>query len=88
MAHNCKFCEALRIHKQEARFWNNLRRKEGKPNVRHDYTVALVSRSWNKGSGKNYGSRTTDYRNQGIGYKLNFCPECGRALKREREVKK
>ena len=24
--------------------------------------------------------QTTDYRNQGIGYQLNFCPECGRKV--------
>lgn len=29
---------------------------------------------------KRHAGRTTDYRNRGIGYKLNYCPECGRKL--------
>lgn len=67
----CAFCESLQTHKNIRAFNNELY---------DEYTVALVIRSYAKGKKRTAG-RTTDYRNQGIGYKLNFCPECGRRLK-------
>lgn len=81
MPDNCKFCTALKANKQAARFWNGMNRKEGKPKVYHDYTVALVCRSWTKERGKSHSGRTTDFRHRGIGYKLNYCPECGRRIR-------
>ena len=68
MAETCKFCEALAENK--ALSWSWLKR---------EWTVALVCRSWAPGN-KRHASRTTDYRYRGIGYKLNYCPECGRKL--------
>lgn len=80
MTETCQFCEALQRNKNIRAFYNDRQKKEGKERIYEDYTVALVIRSYVKGKKRTAG-RTTDYRNQGIGYKLNFCPECGRALK-------
>ena len=78
----CEFCRALDTYKFADREWNKICKKDGDPRVLHEYTAALVRRSWTKEKGKRHAGRTTDYRNQGIGFKLNFCPECGRALRR------
>ena len=73
----CKFCESLESHKKFTKFW--LERE--KDPFKSEYTVALVIKSWVPSIGKKSAGRTTDYRNQGLGYKLNFCPECGRKIK-------
>ena len=74
----CKFCENLTDYKKIENFWDE---KDDEPS-KYEYTVALVIRSWKPSiRSKRDACRTTDYRNQGIGYKLNFCPECGRKLK-------
>lgn len=72
----CAFCESLQTHKN-IRAFNN---EHLKLKIYDDYTVALVIRSYTKGNKRTAG-RTTDYRYHGIGYRLNFCPECGRRLK-------
>ena len=77
----CAFCEALMEYKNIRAFFDQSLKKEHKERIYEDYTVALVIRSYVKGKKRTAG-RTTDYRNQGIGYQLNFCPECGRRLKR------
>ena len=48
----------------------------------YEIVVALVVRKWRKGQ-KNHASRMTDYRYRGCGYKLNYCPECGRDLRND-----
>ena len=68
MAEACKFCKALAEDKAISFSW-----------LEREWTVALVRRSWVPGN-KRHAGRTTDYRNRGIGYKLNYCPECGRKL--------
>ena len=74
----CKFCASLESRKKCENFWLE---REKEP-FKYEYTVALVIRSWKPSiRSKRDACRTTDYRNQGIGYKLNFCPECGRKLK-------
>jgi len=47
-----------------------------------ELTVAIVDRTWYQKRGKKRAGRTVHFRNQGIGYALNFCPECGRSLKK------
>jgi hypothetical protein len=81
----CKFCESLNYEKQYARESNRNRDKEDK--LKHSYNVALITHTWTKRRGKRKACRTVDYRNQGIGYQLNYCPECGRMLKREMKSK-
>lgn len=75
---DCVFCERFKDQKKIENFWL---RKDDEPR-KYEYTVALVIRSWKPSiRSKRDACRITDYRNQGIGYKLNFCPECGRKLK-------
>lgn len=76
----CKFCEAYELARR-------IDRSDLGVNYRHEYTVALVTRSWKKDRGKKTASRLTNYRNKGLGYKLNYCPECGRELRRRRNGK-
>lgn len=77
----CAFCEALMEYKNIRAFFDHQRKEEHKEKIYEEYTVALVVRSYAKGKKRTAG-RTTDYRNQGIGFQLNFCPECGRRLER------
>lgn len=74
----CQFCEAYTAYKNIHEFKSNHEEWYGEP-LMHEMTVALVTRSWRKGN-KAHAGRTTDYRYRGIGYKLNFCPECGKRL--------
>jgi hypothetical protein len=45
-----------------------------------EYTVAIVERSWYTKRGKKSASRTVRFKSRGIGFKLNYCPECGRSV--------
>lgn len=74
----CQFCQAMEDRKQIRDFW----RSKGDKETCYEFNVALVIRMWKKARGKSTASRTTDYCYRGIGYKLNFCPECGRDLRR------
>ena len=79
----CKFCEAIAIYGRSwaiQKKWSEERHEE---DLRHEITVALVEKTWTKSRGKRRAGRSTDYRRQGLGYALNYCPECGR--KREKE---
>lgn len=77
----CKFCEAMETHRRVDTIM-----KKTDPDMEHRYSVAIVRRMFFKGRKGAKGS-STDYRHQGCGYKLNFCPECGRDLK-QKEVSK
>lgn len=72
----CKFCEALRSWQQA---------KSMDSSSKQECTVALVIRSWRPPYRPKYrATRVTDFRCGGLGYKLNFCPECGRDLQKNR----
>lgn len=73
----CKFCKELEMAISSAEKWNE---NDVKP-LFYEYTVALVSHYWTKERGKENAGRTTDYRHKGLGYELNFCPECGKKIK-------
>lgn len=77
----CKFCKALKERKQIHDFLSKKDPEDPElgPYL-HDYKVALVIRSWYKKRGKKSASRTVDFRSQGLGYDLNYCPECGKEL--------
>ena len=75
----CKFCEALDVWKHCNETYNKHLPKAEK--LKEEYTVALVSHTWMASRGKRSASKTTDYRNKGLGYKLNYCPECGKELR-------
>lgn len=74
---DCKFCESLQNHKQIHEFLS----KRDKPGegLLYEYSVAIVIHSYLKGR-KAQAGRSTDYRLRGLGYVLNYCPECGRKL--------
>lgn len=77
---NCKFCESYESWHNIHEFDNQRVPKEER--VKHEYAVALVIHSWcPKYRTKKRAGRTVDYRNMGLGFKLNYCPECGRKLK-------
>lgn len=79
-AKRCEFCESLNLKKY---IENNIESWK-KPKLYHEHTVAMVDKTWTKITGKRGGSRVTDYKKNGIGYKLNFCPECGKDLKKHK----
>ena len=81
----CAFCEAYKTHCQVDAISDKYQDKEEREQYgKHmrDYTVALVQHHWYKKLGKRSAGRSTDYRNKGLGFKLNFCPECGKRIKR------
>lgn len=78
---DCKFCEAMERNHRTDELWQQSKEdieKYGKH--MNSYSVAIVNHHWYKKFGKRSAGRTTDYRNQGLGYQLNYCPECGRKL--------
>lgn len=70
----CTFCEAYKFR---------LELDGLAAGLIHKYTVAIVSHT-KYPDGKAIWGRTTDYNAAGAGYKLNYCPECGRSLKKLR----
>lgn len=66
----CKFCAELRSLKE-------INAEERSPffNLMHKYSVALVDRVYRDSTP---GGTTTYY-----GHKLNYCPQCGRNLRKE-----
>ena len=81
----CKFCDQIAnikdCHKIASGWATDAERAEyGK--YMQELTVAIVERIWYQKQGKKRAGRTVHFRNQGIGYALNFCPECGRSLKK------
>lgn len=83
---SCKFCEAMKLNRQIEEF---TRQHESPKDLERygkhktEYAVAIITRSWYSKTGKRNAGRTTDYRHMGLGYKLNYCPECGRKIKDE-----
>lgn len=75
----CSFCEALRMQKTICRLQNSRPENDNEPML-EEYSVALVIRSWLKGRPKRTAGRTTDYRYRGCGYRLNYCPTCGKKI--------
>jgi len=72
---DCRTCEALQSLKQIHREINQERRDRGQKPARTKLTAAVVDRS--------YHGRATYYTTgHGRRIPLNYCPECGRYLKR------
>ena len=68
----CKFCYEYEFYKKYC---------DTDKTIKHDYTVAIVRRSW-VNSKRNCRGRTVVFRNKGLGFKLNYCPECGKCFKK------
>lgn len=75
----CAFCEALDTQKRIQSFKNS-HPEYYEEKMYMEITVAMVVRNWTKSEGKAHARSITDYRFRGLGYKLNYCPECGRKL--------
>ena len=75
----CAFCELLQGCKDSIADINDERKKENEADIIEDYTVVLLIRSHIKGMKKKPGMLLR-YWKKDIGYKLNFCPECGKKL--------
>lgn len=78
----CRFCESYESWRDVLDFKREHPEYYSEP-ILSEIVVALVVRQWCKGL-KRQASRVVDYRFQGCGYALNFCPECGRPLKEKR----
>lgn len=79
----CRFCSAMEQNREFyaiAKSWTTEEEKSQFGEYMIEYSVAIVKRSWYKKNGKRSSSRTTDYRNRGLGYALNYCPECGKRM--------
>lgn len=80
---SCKFCEAMKTNKQVekiSRSWATDSELKEYGKYMTEYSVAIVKRSWYQRKGKRSAGRTIEYRNNGLGFALNYCPECGRRL--------
>lgn len=72
---DCRTCEALQSLKQCHREINRERRARGQKPAKSKLTAAVVDRT--------YRGRSTYYSTgNGRRIPLNYCPECGRYLKR------
>lgn len=80
MDDRCEFCWEYESRQRIGTFRKIHPEYYGEGVILQEITVAMVIRSWKKGTPKRNAGRTTDYRYRGIGYKLNYCPECGRKL--------
>lgn len=82
MQRPCAFCEVLE--------WDAKMDSKMDAEWENEYTVALVSHSilYNEDGTWMRRGRTTDYRYKGLGYKLKYCPECGRKLHLKRPRKR
>ena len=45
-----------------------------------EYSVAIVKRSYYQKMGKRKSGRSVEFRYRGLGFDLNYCPECGKYL--------
>ena len=81
----CKFCEAMKVNRQCDKI-NQSPNELVYGKSMSEYTVAIVAHHWYSKMGKRTASRTTDYRHMGLGYKLNYCPECGARMEVKHEA--
>ena len=84
-ASTCKFCEAMKENRQVdeiSRSWSTDDELKRYGKYITEYSVAIVKRSYHKKLGKLKSARGVQFRYRGLGYELNYCPECGRKLER------
>ena len=74
---DCVFCRRLKLHQ-------DVKSMPGYDGCHQVLRVALVDHLYRKDA-RPYldpGARTTDYNSQGYGFALNYCPVCGRRIKK------
>lgn len=79
-AGECVFCREYQGKRNVHQFIKDHPEWYGPIDLEQQYTVAIVTRTYRKGH-KRQAASSTDYRYRGCGYKLNYCPECGKLLK-------
>lgn len=69
---SCEFCESIKKYKT---IYTN------DENLKHEFNIGLIINTWTNANKRwRNSSRVTDLRKFGYGYKLNYCPECGRKI--------
>lgn len=81
----CDFCRSLEGKKFFVKYYNKKLKEIEAPKIRCEMSVAIVQRTWHEGVSKKHAGTETHYRCRGIGYKLNYCPECGKYLRKRRK---
>lgn len=79
----CKFCgeiESIKESHKHAASWATDSELEQYGKYMQELTVAIVERNWYQKHGKKHSSRAVHFRYRGLGFKLKYCPECGRKL--------
>ena len=76
----CEFCSHLAVKDFIVEMNKADEKVFGKPRLYHEYSVAFVDRFWRKGEGKRNAQVKTEFRWRDLGYRLNYCPECGRKI--------
>ena len=80
----CKFCKAMKVNRQIEEV-NRLQTTDEKSKYYGkymvEYTVAIVKRSYFQKLGKRRSGRSVEFRYRGLGFELNYCPECGADMK-------
>ena len=80
----CKFCDAMRVNHQVeeiSRSWSTDAELKQYGRYMIEYSVAIVKRSWYQKIGKRKAGRTVEFRYRGLGFELNYCPECGKKVR-------
>lgn len=77
----CEFCGTLAAKKTVYDFKRKRPIMFGEEAKKmQEYRVAFVTRYWDKGNKRESSQYTAEWGRGGRGYKLNYCPECGRKL--------
>ena len=79
---NCEFCSDYEWHRNYEKLKNREHNKDPKRtfNLRTTFGVSIVERTWRYGGNGNYINRAGTYSHGS--YPINYCPVCGRELKR------
>ena len=82
----CRFCEAMKANRQcyeISRSWATDYELEEYGKYMTEYSVAIVKRSWYQKKGKKSAGRSVEFRYRGLGFALNYCPECGKKVQND-----
>ncbi len=82
---SCKFCEDYASHVNIREFKRKHPEIYG-AQLEYEIAVVMLIRSWIPGR-KRFAGCQTDYRCRGCGFVLNYCPECGKLLKKAKKAK-
>lgn len=75
----CEFCVSMVAHQNARRVLTRIDESVGEEPMHEQYKAALVILTYKKGH-KKEAARTVDFKKNGKGFDLFYCPECGRPL--------